>query len=176
MNSCPERIKLQMHWCCGPRQYFVVTDIFSSLIFCRQGYFVESDILASPIFCRQRYFVVTDILSKAIFWRRWYFFFATILSAAIFCRKRYFASLIFFLRRYFVGSNILSSTIIFLRRYFVKSAVQHRPGPEKGYLGNPQQWSNSLSRKPLRRTRLLRNPAQTQVWGEQVWLNTTFIS
>ncbi len=31
-------------------------------------------------------------------------------------------------------------------------------------------------RKPLRRTRLLRGPAQTQVWSEQVWLNTTFIS
>jgi hypothetical protein len=31
-------------------------------------------------------------------------------------------------------------------------------------------------RKPLRRTRLLRDPAQTQVWSEQVWLNTTFIS
>ncbi len=31
-------------------------------------------------------------------------------------------------------------------------------------------------RKPLRCTRLLRNPAQTQVWSEQVWLNTTFIS
>ncbi len=29
--------------------------------------------------------------------------------------------------------------------------------------------------KPLRRTRLLRDPAQTQVWSEQVWLNTTFI-
>ena len=31
-------------------------------------------------------------------------------------------------------------------------------------------------RKPLRRTCLLRDPAQTQVWSEQVWLNTTFIS
>ncbi len=32
-------------------------------------------------------------------------------------------------------------------------------------------------RKPLRRTRLLHHPAQTQVWSEQVWLNTTtFIS
>jgi hypothetical protein len=30
-------------------------------------------------------------------------------------------------------------------------------------------------RKPLRRTRTLRDPAQTQVWSEQVWLNTTFI-
>ncbi len=30
--------------------------------------------------------------------------------------------------------------------------------------------------KPLRRTRLLRNLPQTQVWREQVWLNTTFIS
>ncbi len=30
-------------------------------------------------------------------------------------------------------------------------------------------------RKPLRRKRLLRDPAQTQVWSEQVWLNTTFI-
>jgi hypothetical protein len=31
-------------------------------------------------------------------------------------------------------------------------------------------------RKPLRRTRFLRHPAQTQVWSEQVGLNTTFIS
>ncbi len=31
-------------------------------------------------------------------------------------------------------------------------------------------------RKPLRRTRSLRNLALTQVWSEQVWLNTTFIS
>ncbi len=30
--------------------------------------------------------------------------------------------------------------------------------------------------KPLRRTRTLRDPAQTQVWREQVWLDTTFIS
>jgi hypothetical protein len=28
----------------------------------------------------------------------------------------------------------------------------------------------------LGRTRLLRDPTQTQVWSEQVWLNTTFIS
>ncbi len=31
-------------------------------------------------------------------------------------------------------------------------------------------------RKPLSRTRTLRDPAQTQVWSEQVWLDTTFIS
>ncbi len=31
-------------------------------------------------------------------------------------------------------------------------------------------------RKPLRRMRTLRDPAQTQVWSEQVWLDTTFIS
>ncbi len=31
-------------------------------------------------------------------------------------------------------------------------------------------------RKPLRRTRTLHDPAQTQVWSEQVWLDTTFIS
>ncbi len=31
-------------------------------------------------------------------------------------------------------------------------------------------------RKPFRCTRLLRDPAQTQVWSKQVWLNTTFIS
>jgi hypothetical protein len=31
-------------------------------------------------------------------------------------------------------------------------------------------------RKPLRRTLLLRDPAQMQVWREQVWLNSTFIS
>ncbi len=31
-------------------------------------------------------------------------------------------------------------------------------------------------RKPLRRTCTLHDPAQTQVWSEQVWLDTTFIS
>ncbi len=31
-------------------------------------------------------------------------------------------------------------------------------------------------RKPLRRTHTLRDPAQTQVWSKQVWLDTTFIS
>ncbi len=31
-------------------------------------------------------------------------------------------------------------------------------------------------RKPLRHTRSLRDPEQTQVWSKQVWLNTTFIS
>ena len=31
-------------------------------------------------------------------------------------------------------------------------------------------------RKPLKHTRTLRDPAQTQVWSEQVWLETTFIS
>ncbi len=31
-------------------------------------------------------------------------------------------------------------------------------------------------RKPLRCTRTLRDPAQTQVWSEQVWLDTTFNS
>ncbi len=33
-----------------------------------------------------------------------------------------------------------------------------------------------LIQKPLRRTRTLRDPAQTQVWSEQVLLDTTFIS
>ena len=40
----------------------------------------------------------------------------------------------------------------------------------------PSSEAIPFRRKPLRRTRLLRNPAQTQVWSEQVWLNTTFIS
>ncbi len=45
-----------------------------------------------------------------------------------------------------------------------------------GLLGKPTGWSNSLPSKATRRTRLLRDPAQTQVWSEQVWLDTTFIS
>ncbi len=55
--------------------------------------------------------------------------------------------------------------------------VRHRPGPEWGTWGNPQElnWFLPLI-KPLRRTRSLRDPAQTQVWSEQVWLDTTFIS
>jgi hypothetical protein len=57
------------------------------------------------------------------------------------------------------------------------SLVRHRPGPEWGTWGNPQElnWFLPLI-KPLRRTRSLRDPAQTQVWSEQVWLDTTFIS
>ncbi len=58
-----------------------------------------------------------------------------------------------------------------------KSVVRHRPGPEWGTWGNPQElnWFLPLI-KPLRRTRTLRDPVQTQVWSEQVWLDTTFIS
>ncbi len=40
----------------------------------------------------------------------------------------------------------------------------------------PSSEAIPFRRKPLRRMRLLRDPAQTQVWSEQVWLNTTFIS
>ncbi len=40
----------------------------------------------------------------------------------------------------------------------------------------PRSWTDSCHRKPLRRRRTLRNPAQTQVWSKQVWLDTTFIS
>ncbi len=39
----------------------------------------------------------------------------------------------------------------------------------------PSRVAIPCRRKPLRRMRLLRDPAQTQVWSEQVWLNTTFI-
>ena len=58
-----------------------------------------------------------------------------------------------------------------------KATVRHRPGPEWGAWRNPQElnWFLPLI-KPLRRTRSLRDPAQTQVWSEQVWLDTTFIS
>ncbi len=40
----------------------------------------------------------------------------------------------------------------------------------------PRSWTDSLPSKANRRTPSLRNPAQTQVWSEQVWLNATFIS
>ncbi len=58
-----------------------------------------------------------------------------------------------------------------------KATARHRPGPEWGTWGNPQElnWFLPLI-KPLRRTRSLRDPAQTQVWSKQVWLDTTFIS
>ncbi len=60
--------------------------------------------------------------------------------------------------------------------YKFKGNVRHRPGPEWGTWGDPQElnWFLPLI-KPLRRTRSLRDPAQTQVWSEQVWLDTTFI-
>ncbi len=45
--------------------------------------------------------------------------------------------------------------------------VRHRTRPEWGALGNPQElnWFPPLI-KPLRRTRTLCDPAQTQVWSE----------
>ncbi len=59
----------------------------------------------------------------------------------------------------------------------IVSTVRHRPGPEWGTWGNPQElnWFLLLI-KPLRRTRSLRDPAQTQIWSKQVWLDTAFIS
>ncbi len=45
-----------------------------------------------------------------------------------------------------------------------------------GHLRKPGVELIPCRRKPLRRTRTLRDPAQTQVWSEQVWLDTTFIS
>jgi hypothetical protein len=55
--------------------------------------------------------------------------------------------------------------------------VRHRPGPEWGAWGNPQElnWFLPLI-KPLGPMRSLWDLAQTQVWSEQVWLDTTFIS
>ncbi len=59
----------------------------------------------------------------------------------------------------------------------LNTCVRHRPGPEWGTWGNPQELNWFLLWiKPLRRTRSLRDPEQTQVWSEQVWLDTTFIS
>ncbi len=40
----------------------------------------------------------------------------------------------------------------------------------------PSSEAIPFRRKPLMLARLLRDPAQTQIWSEQVWLNTTFIS
>jgi hypothetical protein len=61
--------------------------------------------------------------------------------------------------------------------FFNESPVWHRPGLEWGTWGDPQElkWFLPLI-KPLRRTRTLRDLAQTQVWSKQVWLDTTFIS
>ncbi len=63
------------------------------------------------------------------------------------------------------------------RLLFTIDVVRHRPRPEWGTWGNPQElnWFLPLI-KPLRRTRSLRDTAQAQVWSEQVWLDTTFIS
>jgi hypothetical protein len=54
--------------------------------------------------------------------------------------------------------------------------VRHRPGPEWGTWGDPQELNWFLPFiKPLSRTRTLRDPSQTQVYSKQVWLDTTFI-
>jgi hypothetical protein len=44
-----------------------------------------------------------------------------------------------------------------------------------GLLGKPPAVKQFPPSKATRRTRLLRDPAQTQVWSKQLWLNTTFI-
>ncbi len=55
--------------------------------------------------------------------------------------------------------------------------VRHRPGPEWGAWGNPQElnWFLLLI-KPLRRTCTLCDPGERRYEANQVWLNTTFIS
>ncbi len=53
-------------------------------------------------------------------------------------------------------------------------SAQTRTG--RGLLGKPPAVKQFPPSKATRRTRLLRDPAQTQVWSEQMWLNTTFIS
>jgi hypothetical protein len=60
---------------------------------------------------------------------------------------------------------------------FANECVRLRPGLEWGAWGNPRElnWFLRLI-KPLRCTRSLRDPAQTQEGSEQVWLDTTFIS
>ncbi len=43
-------------------------------------------------------------------------------------------------------------------------------------MGNPQQWNNSHRQKPIGIRASYATHVQSQVWSEQVWLNTTFIS
>ncbi len=81
---------------------------------------------------------------------------------------------IFSLRK-FRGIKYLDN---FMCVHFLEIAhCRHRPGPEWGTWGDPQglNWFLPLI-KPLRRMRTLWDPAQTQVWSKQVWLDTTFIS
>ncbi len=68
-------------------------------------------------------------------------------------------------------SIFCTSANIFMRRLFGTDPDRNR-ALEKP----PAAELIPCRRKPLRRTRPLRDPAQTQVWSKQVWLNTTFIS
>ncbi len=58
--------------------------------------------------------------------------------------------------------------------YKAKCSAQTQTG--MGHLRKPPGVELIPAVKPLRRTRSLRDPTQTQVWSEQVWLDTTFIS
>ncbi len=73
------------------------------------------------------------------------------------------------------GAHQLFYTITTLFRHLCECAAKTQT--RIGHLRKPPGVELiPCRRKPLRRTRTLRNPAQTQVWSEQVWLDTTFIS
>ncbi len=64
-------------------------------------------------------------------------------------------------------SLVTTTLAINLLQVTTMLVVRHRPGPEWGAWGNPQElnWFLPLI-KPLRRTRTLCDPTQTQVWSE----------
>ncbi len=61
--------------------------------------------------------------------------------------------------------------------FFLHSSQRSCSWTGKGHLRKPPGVELiPCHRKPLRRMRTLRDPAQTQVWSKQVWLDITFIS
>ena len=58
----------------------------------------------------------------------------------------------------------------------VRSVFGTDPDRNRALEETPRSWTDSLPSKATKRTRTLRDPAQTQVWREQVWLDITFIS
>ncbi len=73
------------------------------------------------------------------------------------------------------GQKKMYKSIIFINFISWSCSAQTRTGI--GHLRRPPGVELiPCCRKPFRHTRTLRGPVQTQVWSEQVWLDTTFIS
>jgi hypothetical protein len=73
-------------------------------------------------------------------------------------------------------NNWTGTLVVLCTRVLLYSVCSAQTRTGIGLLGKPPAVKQFPPSKATRCMRLLPDPEQTQVWSEQVWLNTTFIS